>query len=45
MDNNRNTKRVEMGKMNGENWKGRPYREWLDDIKDIRKSGRHTSPN
>jgi len=34
MDNSRKIKSVVMGKMDGDNRKGRPYREWLDDIKE-----------
>jgi len=32
MDNKRKIKSLGMGKIDGDNRKGRPYREWLDDI-------------
>jgi len=34
MDNSRKIKRMVMGVMEGDNRRGRPYREWLDDIKE-----------
>jgi len=34
MDNCRNNISVVMGMMDGDNRRGRPYREWLDDIKE-----------
>jgi len=34
MDNRRKIKSVVMGVMDGDNRRGRPYREWLDDIKE-----------
>jgi len=33
MNNSRKIKSGVMGKMDGDNRKGRPYREWFDDIK------------
>jgi len=34
MDNSRKIKSVGMGTMDGDNRKGKRYREWLDDIKE-----------
>jgi len=34
MENSRKIKSVVLGMMDGDNRRGRPYREWLDDIKE-----------
>ena len=42
MDDNRLVKKVMLGIMDGQNRRGRPSREWMDDIKEWCRADGHT---